>query len=1345
MSADPGMARARLSDAKRELLAKMLRGDHAGEAASPVQPVIPRLADADIPLSADQRQVWLHQAMAPDVPLYNESITIHRLGAYDHGVMERAVAEVLRRHEAWRTTIGARDGEPIQIVHPAGPIALPLEDVSHLPAAARDAAALAIGSADARAAIDMGVGPLFRARVVKLAPDEHRLYLTLHHIIFDGVSIYRVIVPELAAIYAAYEKGERSPLPEPVLHYGDYAIWQRAHLGSPTIRRQLDHWRETLRDAPPKLVVPADRTRAAAPTYAGSMENFELSHDLTEALKRFGQRHGVTLYMTLLAAYTAMLHRYTGEEDILVGGVTDLRRRPELARVVGYFLNTMALRTRPLGDRPFREHLLATRETVLGALGASEAPFDEVVRELGVRRTPGAHPLFDILFSIEPPVDPFPAGWDLTQMDVVVGGAKFDLYLELDERPEGMVGRFLYSTELFDAATIRRMIGHWLTMLEAIVAAPDTPIADLPMLTVGEQAVLALAERETARDLPPALLPQAIAAQAEAHPAATAIRMGETRWSYAALDAQAGRIAALLVRDGVTPGDLVALAMERSPLMIAALLGILRAGAAYLPLDPAFPPARLDQIVTDAKPVALLCEPAVLAALPDWGLRAIDMGAIDVGAIDLDTPADPDANPRTAIKGDDLAYVLYTSGSTGRPKGVEISHRALANLLVSMREAPGFSAGRSLLAVTTLSFDIAALELFLPLMSGGEIILASRDEARDPLALRTLIEDAGPDVMQATPATWRALIEAGWLGAPGLTILCGGEALSRGLADALLARCGALWNMYGPTETTIWSTVSPIEADGPIGIGRPIANTVVRILDAHGNEVPANVVGELCIGGAGLARGYRGRPDLTAERFVDHRGTRLYRTGDLARRAAGGALFCLGRTDAEEKIRGFRVAVEEIEGALARHPDIAAAAVRSWPDASGERALAGYVVAAGTVAPEPAELRRHLAALLPDYMIPSRFVTLDALPMTPNRKIDRNALPAPTGSAAARETLPPQGDSEERLAVLWRDLLGVATIGRDDSFFDLGGHSLLVAKLLRRIEDEWGRRIGMAEFFRNHRLAELAARIDAGAETDAGGFVPIQPKGWRPPLLWLDAGPAFLPLAQAIGEDQPFFGVPVDPILEREAARGYDFEAMAGHVVAAIRAVRPSGPYYVGGWCTSGILAFAVAERLAREGAAVPLVVLAHAVNPTEYPRIGAWRLKLSKARFHARQWLREPAGTRLRYLRDRAVAVLEALRISRARTAAGTHGAIRAQLDAAAFAYDPPRYDGAVALFQPHDRPAVLDGGPGWARVAHGRFAALDITGGHRTMLEHPHVELLAEGVRIALLEAQGDASHGG
>lgn len=1313
-----------LSASKRALLEKMMRG--GGVAVAKPQQIEKRTPDAEIPLSADQRQVWLHAIMAPDVPLYNESITIHRFGSFDRGAMERSVNEILRRHEAWRTAFVEEGGVLVQRVREHRDIILPYDDVSHLPEAERDAAALAIGQEDARRAIDLNDAPLFRARIVKLADDNHRLYFTLHHIIFDGVAIYRVIVPELAKLYDAFSRGAPSPLAMPALQYGDYTIWQQEHLKSAPIQKQVDYWRRTLADAPPKLELVGDRTKPARPTHAGSMEVFEIPNDLIEKLKLVGQRHGVTLYMTLLAAYHAQLHLYSGDEDIIVGGVTDLRRRPELEHVVGYFLNTIALRAKPKGDTRFSDFLTEVRDSVLGALAASEAPFDEVVRALDVKRRPGTHPLFNCLFSIEPPVDPFPDGWDLTQMDVVVGGAKFDLYLELDERQgEGMHGRFLYSTELFDPSTVRRMIGHYLTILEGVVADATLPLKDLPLLGETERHQLLVEWNDTATPLSPAMLPEAFRQQVAARPDAIAIRFGDRTVSYAALDARADAIAGTLHAAGLRPGDLVGICLDRSPDMVAALFAVHRIGAAYLPLDPDFPAARLDYIATDAGAAALLTERRLSHVLPGCPLKRI--------LIDDVAPAGT-TRPAVVVQPTDLAYVLYTSGSTGNPKGVEIGHQALINLLTSFRANPGFTSEDSLLAVTTLSFDIAALELFLPLISGGELIVAPKSVTADPRQLNELFVAAKPSVMQATPATWRALIEANWQGSPTLRILCGGEALPRDLAESLVQRSGELWNVYGPTETTIWSTVARVTSgDGPVPIGRPIANTTIHILDRYGNTAPIGVVGELFIGGAGLAHGYRHRADLTAERFVEIRGERLYRTGDLARYRPDGTILCLGRVDNDEKIRGYRVAVEEIEGALAEHPDIAAAAVRSWPDASGERALAAYIVTRGDTPPSRAELREHLARTLPDYMIPSHFEHLPALPMTPNAKVDRKALPQP-GGAGAREIEPPQGETEEKLAAIWCDLLRIGQVSRDDSFFELGGHSLLVARLLVRIEQQWGRRIGMAEFFQAPTLEKLAERIEGNVIADLGEWVPLQPLGDELPLLWLDGGPTFMALAEAMGTDRPFLGLPLGPILERTLQPGMTFEQMASEIVTVIRESRPHGPYLIGGWCTNGIMAFEVARQLRAAGEDVPLLALGHTMNPVAFQKITSTQMRMSKARYHLGVWSNLPIGKRLDYAFDRARGLMEDVGVAEIAEREGRYRVFAAQMEQAAYSYFPGDYDGVVALFQPAERLAVLDSRPGWSEVVRGSLESFDVPGTHGTMAEAPNVATFAQRLNEAL-----------
>ncbi|NEX91435.1 non-ribosomal peptide synthetase [Caulobacter sp. 17J65-9] len=1318
-----------LSAGKRLLLEKLRRGE--GARTADVLPTRP--AGEPLPLTPEQTHVWLHGSMAPHLPLYNEPITIHRRGAFDHAVFEAAFNELIRRHEIWRTAFVATNGEVVQEVRPQLRVELPITDLTHLPEREREAEAVRLATEEARRPIDPTRAPLMHPRLVKLADDDHRLFLPLHHLVFDGVTLNRVLLPEFAAIYAALAAGREPDLPALPLQYGDYACWRTQRLEGAALEMQLSYWRERLADLP-ALELAGDRPRPPATSHAGGSETFSLTPDFTASLREFCRRENVTAYATLLAAFKALLHRYTGQDDLAVGSVVDTRTRPELQRLMGYFLNSVVLRTRPARDRPFRDYLAEVRETALAAMAAAEAPFDRVVRELAPQRDPGRHPLFQVMFSMQPQA-PSIDGWDLTQMEVDTGVSKFDLFLEVEERPDTVIGRFVYSADLFDAATVRRMIDGWTALLEAAVARPDRPLGDLPAAPDAEIRRLLVDWNDTARPCPQTTVHGAIEAQALRTPDAVAVEFEDgATWTYAQLDARAERLAARLAAAGAKRGQLVAVCLERSFDQVAGLLAVMKTGAAYLPLDPALPPARLALLTEEAGAMLALTQRSLAPQLPKTVRTVLCDARAALPAL---------GRPSVEVGPQDVAYVLFTSGSTGKPKGVEIPHRAVVNLTRALQEAPGFGPADTMLALAPLTFDASVAELFLPLVTGGRTILATRDTAADPARLATLIQATGVTTVAATPTTWRSLLDEGWAGGAGLRIFCGGEALTRELTEQLLPRCAELWNMYGPTEATVYSAIQRITAgeDGPVPIGRPIANARLFVLDAGGAPAPVGVPGELYIGGAGVGLRYRNREDLTAERFVTRAvapGDTLYRTGDIARWRADGTVECLGRRDDQVKVRGFRIELGEVEAAVAACPGVGAAAIKASPDVSGALSLTAFVAGRpGAATPDPGELRRRLAEALPDYMVPARVVVLPALPTTNSGKVDRQALKAPEPTAApAADFIAPKGNMERKLAAIWAEVLGVSRVGALDSFFALGGHSILAAKLLRRIEVAFGKRLTLSDVFRAPDVRRMAGVLAAAGAPARPRVNDIQPGGTRPPLFWLNGGALFWPLANALGKDQPFLGLRRDTAVP--LPENFSLAELAPQMIQAMRAIQPQGPYFVGGWCAWGVLAYETARQLTAEGQDVGLVLMLDPPHPGERRAVGRMAMAASKLRLHAGQIARRRGTERWAYLRDRLDGAVGRLEEALDPAEVGQQSRFGATIGKACLRYEPQPYDGAVALFIPEERPDVEDPGRAWAPLVSGPYSALDLPGDHGSMLKSPQVEVLASAMDEALRAAR-------
>ncbi len=1398
-----------LSEAKRRLLAQRLRG--ASAPLREAERIKPRPSGARTPIGPDQHTIWLESTLFPDLPTYNEIVTVHFRGELDAALLEHSFNRFLSRHEAWRTTYTQDNGEILQVIHPVVQLNhLELIDLSALTPAAAEAESNRLATEQARRFLDLEHGPLFRAVLVRIAPGDCRLHLSIAHLIFDGFSLRRTFLPELAAIYSAFVRGQEPVLPPVDLHYADYTAWRHRQLESPAMQAHLDFWRHKLAGDLPVLRLPADRPRPAVISHRGAIERFSLSRDTVEALRHIGRQQRATFYMTLFASLKALLFRCSGQEDVLVGSLAEGRKRPELERMMGYILDVFALRTHPRASMPFAEYLQQVRHGILESFAHCDAPFARVVESLHLKRDLSHLPVFQVLFVLEPAAgDNHP--WSMTTTAIETGSTKFDLYIQADEHANGTDINIAYSTELFDRATIRRLIGHWQTVIEAICANPACTLGALPILTPAEREQTLVYANDTARPLPELTLHDLVAQQIRHIPQAPAITFGETTWTYAELDRETSRLATHLARAGCKPGELAAVFLDRSAHLVAGLLGILRTGAAYLPLDPGTPAARVALCLEDAQPAVLLTQRARLADLPATSARILILEDI-LAAPMPDEPFKPLGTP------DDLAYIIHTSGSTGRPKGVELAHRGVVNLLLSMQREPGFTATDTLVAITTISFDIAVLELFLPLISGGRVVIAPRETALDPARLAALLKSSRCTVLQATPATWSALVGSDWPGIRGLRALSGGESLNRSLADRLLALGLELWNVYGPTETTIWSTIHKVQPGAgpippPVSIGRPIDNTTAFLLDPAQQPVPINVPGELYLGGAGVARGYRNRPGLTAERFVTPAiasGARLYRTGDYAVRRADGTLESQGRADNQVKIRGYRIELEDVEVNLAAHPQVALAAARAWPDESGGNRLTGYLVGVNGQPPSPADLRHFLRERVAEYMVPSDLIVLDVMPLTSNGKIDRKQLPEPVriAASAAVDIHQPQPEltlDEQRLARIWSELLNVTRIARTDSFFDLGGHSLLLLRLLRAVNREFSTQLEITDLFRAPTLEKLAALLERSHAnaTPSGTLVPLNPRGHRRPLFMIHSYMLYGRMPAALGSDQPFYGI--KELAPDSSSADAFIDTLLDEHVRQIRKVQPEGPYQIAGWCFAGLMACEIARRLEATGNEVsslllldswcpfnaaarvahnnahPTAVHTHpqGVIPDETPNPRrpspatsiqprqTTRRKITdrlasvafRARFFARRLHETPAYARRAYLGSVATDFRAGLSLQLERGLKGYafRALTRLKLPKPAalrqtyvITYDWLRryqvkpFRGDITLLRPADVPVPPGADPdcGWGPLTSGRIRSLFVPGDRRSMFLDPNLAVLAAAMRDCM-DSQPPASQ--
>jgi amino acid adenylation domain-containing protein len=1152
--------------------------------APPIQPIS---RDRDLPLSFSQQQLWFLCQLAPDTPFYNEPITIRLPGSVNIAALERSISEIVKRHEILRTTFAVVSGQPVMVIQDAFNFALPVVNLQELPETERETEALRLATLEAKQPFDLAQGPLLRATLMQLGETDYRLFLTIHHIIIDAVSLHGLFLKELGTLYTTFSLGLPSPLSELPLQFADFAYWQRQWLHGEVLENQLRYWKQQLADLP-TLQLPTDRARSPMQSFRGARQCVALPQSLSEAIAKLSQKEGVTLYMTLLAAFKTLLYRYTGQTDIVVGTVTAGRNQPEIHQLIGCFVNTLVLRTDLKENPTFRQLLERVREVTLGAFAYQDLPFEKLVEALQPERNLGQNPLFQVAFVLQPPMSGFDSMLNWSQLDIDTETAKFDLTLELQETSEGLAGRFEYSTDLFDAETIERMLGNFQTLLEGIVTNPEQKIAELPLLTEFERQQLAVWNK-TETDYPKdACIHQLFEEQVEKSPNAIALVFEDEQLTYQELNQRANQLAHHLRNLGVGPEVLVGICVERSLEMIVGLLGILKAGGAYVPLDPAYPPERLAFMLEDASVPILLTQARLIKSLPKHQGRTVCLDT-DWEIIERQS----EENLISEVKFDNLAYVIYTSGSTGKPKGVAIEHRNAVALLDWARQVFTSEDLAGVLASTSICFDLSVFELFVTLSWGGKVILAE-----NALHLPTLSAAHDVTLINTVPSAIAQLVRMDGIPSSVRTVNLAGEPLPNKLVQQVYEynTVQQVFNLYGPSEDTTYSTYTLVKKGGnePPSIGRPIANTQVYILDAQKQLVPIGVPGELYIGGAGLARGYLNRPELTAERFIpnpfsNELGSRLYKTGDLARYLPDGNIEFLGRIDHQVKIRGFRIELGEIEAVLSQHPDVQESLVINREDASGNQRLVAYIIShlrlervpyqsqclaefGGSSAVkvrtedisiggvcivgvpdvyqpgQPVRLYLHLPGLseeqwlqgrlvwrqgqqcgiefalthsqqilvqqsidylletqgflkvlqrttvgslrdflkqkLPDYMVPSSFVFLNHLPLTPNGKVDRKALPAPDAINLQLETtyIPPQTEIEQSIATVWQQVLHLEKVGVDDNFFDLGGHSLLMAQAHSKLCEVVDRNVSIMEMFKYPTISSLAKYLSEESE-----------------------------------------------------------------------------------------------------------------------------------------------------------------------------------------------------------------------------------------------------------------------
>jgi amino acid adenylation domain-containing protein len=1318
--------------------------------------VISRHGDTAFPLSSAQRRLWLLSQLDPVNFAYNIPASFRLHGHLDIDALERSLSEIIRRHEVLRTRFLSVDGQPVVKIVPPQPVRVALFDLQSLEPTEQNAESERLSNADATGLFRLDRDPLLRASLLKFGPENHLLLVTVAHIAFDGCSL-GILVKELSRLYTACVSSEALPLPELQIQYVDFAAWQQKVLETEAFQSQIDYWKEKLRGSLPVLELPIDHPRPPAQRPHGGSVFFQIPRTVTDELKVISEREGATLFVTLLAVFSTVLLRYSGQEEILVGTPVANRTRTEVENLIGLFLNTLVMRADLSGNPTCRELIGRIRDTALGAYAHQDVPFEKLVEVLNPPRDASRSPIFQTMFSLErSPV----TALELRELapawpGIRNTGAQFDLSLYLTETENSITGRFSFASDLFEHATVARMKDHFMNLLFQFIRDPEQRIHEVPLFSeVERDGILALWSRKQNPYPSDACVHELVRAHAGRLPDAIALECGSERLTYRELDQRSDQFAAYLQSHGVRPGTLVGICVERSVGMAVALLAILKTGAAYVPLDPAFPVDRLVSVLEDAAPSILITEGDGIPALAARDTITVCLDRFQWNA-EVTAYQPPDSFDR--------AYVLYTSGSSGKPKGVEVSHRSLVNLLCSMRAIVGMGESDVLLSVTTFSFDIFGLELWLPLTTGSKTVIATKETCKDGRLLARAIATSDATMMQATPNTWQMLLESEWQGSLRMTILCGGEHWSRELALRLLPKCSALWNMYGPTETTIWSSAHRIEADGSVKIGGPIANTQFYVVNPYLQLQPPSVPGELLIGGDGVARGYLNRPELTRERFIANPFTgdpadRVYRTGDLVRTSPEGTIEFISRLDDQVKLRGFRIELGEIEAALRRSAALQEVIVVLTKE--DEPRLVAYCIPSRDTNVSASELRTLLKGMLPEYMIPADFAFVESFPITPNGKVDRRALASLPRAPRERhsEQDEPRDDLERKLIPVWERVLRVRPIYPSDNFFDLGGHSFTAVRILAEIQKLTGKRLPLAVLFRASTIRSLAEILGSESGSSWSSMVPIRPEGSKPPLFLVHGAEGnvllYRQLVQYLEHDQPVYGLQSQGLSGEEPISD-SIEEMAAKYVDEIIATQPSDPYIVGGYCLGGLIALEIAQQLTAAGRKVAQVLMfeTYYAKPNGTRTFRGFELLYGAQNvwFHAANFAAIQGSERRGFLSEKLDVAssrfrlrLGTLRDRFFRKSANTtlrhypHLLIKKSNDEAASRYVPAPYNGRVAVIRPKRYFAGLDSRSfGWGELLGPGLEVHEIPIYPKGMLVEPFCRDLANIVTQCLREA--------